>query len=79
MESNEQTELTSKIEIKSWIESKMTARVGERLGRGNKRIEQKNPKTHGHRQQCGDCWWRAGVEVEEDMGGEWQWEKIQYK
>ena len=40
----------------------MTAMVGERLGRGNKRIEQKNPKTHGHRQQCGDSWGREGEE-----------------
>ena len=42
----------------------MTALVGG-LGVGG--IEQKRERTHGHRQQCGDC--RVGVEVEESTGG----------
>ena len=77
MESNEQAEITSKIETDSQIEGRLTALEG--IGLEGCGTEQKRKRTHGHRQQCGDCWWRAGVEVEEDMGGEWQWEKIQYK
>ena len=54
MESNEQTELTSKIETNSLVESRMTAKVwGELEGRV---VEQKGIRTHGHGQQCGDCW-----------------------
>ena len=32
--------------------SRMTVGVGVRGGR----IEQKRKRTHGHGQQCGDCW-----------------------
>ena len=35
------------------MESRMTAGVG-RLECGG--IEQKGKRTHGHGQQCGDCW-----------------------
>ena len=31
----------------------------ERLGDGE--TEQKGERTHGHRQQCGDCWGEGGV------------------
>ena len=51
MESNAQTELTSKIQ--KLLDSKMTAIAGERLGGGG--IEQNRKRTHGHGQQCGDC------------------------
>ena len=53
MESNEQSELTSKIETDPQIESTLTA-----MGRGRlrgRRIKQKGKRTHGHGQQCGDC------------------------
>ena len=40
-------------------ESRMTAMVGEGLVGGG-RIEQKGKRTHGHGQQCGDCY-REGV------------------
>ena len=36
----------------------MTASVGvERVGG----IEEKEKRTHGHGQQCGDCWEQAGI------------------
>ena len=50
MECNEGTDLTSKIETDSWIESRMTAKKG-REGAG---IEQKGKRIHLHGQQCGD-------------------------
>ena len=49
MESNEHTELTSKIEPDLQTESRMTAKGG-RLGGGE--IDQKGKRTHGHVQQC---------------------------
>ena len=36
----------------------MTARG---RGRGGGRIEQKGKRTHGHGQQCGDCWGGGGI------------------
>ena len=51
MESNEQNELTSKIETGSWVESQLRAGGGS-LGGG--RIKQKGKRTHGHGQQGGD-------------------------
>ena len=53
VESNEQTELTSKIETDSQIESRPTAKGGGLRGGG---IEQKGKRAHGHGQQCGNCW-----------------------
>ena len=54
MESNEQTELTSKTDTDSQMESRMTASGGQgRAGGGG--TEQKGKGTHGHGQQCGDC------------------------
>ena len=53
MESNEQTELTRKMGIDSYMEKSMTASEVVRWdGGGN---EQKRKRTHGHGQQCGDC------------------------
>ena len=52
MESNEQTELTSKTEMDSWIESTLTA-MGRWLG--SRKTEQNGKRTHGHGQQCGNC------------------------
>ena len=51
MESNLQTELTSKIETDSWIESRLTG-LGWGVGwwRGKKR-----ERPQGHRQQSADC------------------------
>ena len=52
MESNEQTELTSKIETDSWMENRITA-LGGRVG-----VEgwsQKRKGMHGQQQQRGDC------------------------
>ena len=41
------------------MESRMTA-VGEgRLGGGG--IEPKGKRTHGHGQQCGDCWGKRSI------------------
>ena len=57
VESNEQSELTSKIETDPQIESTLTA-----MGRGRlrgRRIKQKGKRTHGHGQQCGDCWYKG--------------------
>ena len=53
MESNEQTELTKKIGTDSWMEDGLTARGVAVKGGG---FEQKRQRTHGHGQQCGDCW-----------------------
>ena len=50
MESNEQTELISKIETDS--KDRVTALGGEVRAGG---IGQKGNRTHGHGQQCGDC------------------------
>ena len=53
VESNEHTELTSKIQTDSQMESRTTA-----IGRGSLEgggIEQKGKRTVGHGQQCGDC------------------------
>ena len=58
MESNEQTELTSKIETDSEMESRMTAMRGGLEGGG---MEQKGKRTHGHRRQCGDRWGMDGI------------------
>ena len=30
-------------------------------GEGVGGIEQKGKRTHGHRQQCGDCWGEVGI------------------
>ena len=59
MESNEQPELARKMGTDSLIESRMTAQGGGRLGdRGTK---QKVKRTHGHGQQCGDCWGERSI------------------
>ena len=57
MESNEQTELTSKIERDSSKENRFDS-YG--VGLGGQGIEQKGKRAHGHGQQCGDCG-REGV------------------
>ena len=36
----------------------MTANVGRLVGGG---IEQRRKRTHGHGQQCGDCWGQGGI------------------
>ena len=54
MESNEQTELTHKTETDLQMESRLTASVGGEAGDG--RTEQKAKTSHGHGQQCGNCW-----------------------
>ena len=36
----------------------MAAKVGSLEGGG---IKQKGKRTHGHGQQCGDCWGGAGI------------------
>ena len=43
----------------------MTAGWGELGGEG---IEQKGRRTHGHGQQCGDCWGEAGIRGLDDNG-----------
>ena len=53
MGSNQQTELTSKIETDLMMESRMTAKLGRRLGVEG--LEKKGKRTHGHGQQWGDC------------------------
>ena len=59
MESNEQTELTSKTETDTDTGQTKSSEAG------GGRVEQKRRKrTHG--QQCGDC--GGGVEVEEGVG-----------
>ena len=43
----------------SLMENRMTTKWEGRLnGRG---IEQKGKRTHGHGQQCGDCWKEMGI------------------
>ena len=59
MESNEQNKLTNRIETDSQMESRMTASRKERLKGGG--MEQKGKRTHGHGQQCGDCWGEVGI------------------
>ena len=59
MESNEQTELTRKIEDRFIDGEQMTANGGGRLGRGG--TEQKGKRTHGRGQQCGVCWGKGGI------------------
>ena len=55
MDSNEQTELMNKTD--RLIDGEQMTTSGEgRLGGG--RIKQKRKRTHGHGQQCGDCWGR---------------------
>ena len=56
VESNEQTKLTRKMGTDSQVENRMSARGGRLADRG---IEQKRKGTHGHGQQCGDCWGRG--------------------
>ena len=51
MESNEQTELTSKTERDSSKENRFDS-YG--VGLGGQGIEQKGKRAHGHGQQCGD-------------------------
>ena len=67
MESNEQDELTNKIKTDSQIESRLTAKGWGKLGSGG--IEQKGKRTHGHRQQRGDCGGRG------HKGTKWRWAK----
>ena len=52
MESNEQTELTSKIDIRL-TESRVAAVVRGEDGGGG--IGEKRKRTHAYLQQCGDC------------------------
>ena len=55
----EQIEQRRKIRTDSQIESRMIA--GGRWGRGGGgQIEEKGKRTHGHGQQCGDCWLEGG-------------------
>ena len=56
--SNEQTELTTKIEVNSQMKNRWQL-VGGRLRSG--RIEQKWKRTQGHGQQCGDYVWVEGI------------------
>ena len=58
----------NKIEKDSQIQSRLTSEWQVVGGRG---MEQKRKKTHGHRQQCGDCsgWGQWWVEVEEGIRG----------
>ena len=65
MESNEQTELTSKIETDSWIESRLTA-LGLGLGGGG--IKLKRRRTHGHGHQCGDGEGEMGIRGTNSIG-----------
>ena len=53
VESNEQSELTSKIKTDSEIESRLTAINEGGLRDGG--VKLKGKTTHGHGQQCGDC------------------------
>ena len=57
MESNKQTELTSKIETDSQIESRLTVIAGL----GGRGTEQTGKGTDGHGQQCGDCREEVGI------------------
>ena len=57
MEPNEQTELTRKMGTDSQIESRTPATGRWKLGGGGIEQTGKTGKgTHGHGQQCGDCW-----------------------
>ena len=59
MESSEQTELNKENGDRLLDGEQMTASgVGRLVGGG---IEQKGKRTHGHGQQCGDCWAEGGV------------------
>ena len=44
--------------------------TASRQGGGGQRggIEQKGKRTHGHGQQCGDCWGEGSIEVLNDSG-----------
>ena len=66
MESNEQTELTSKVETDSQIESRPTA-LGWGIAGGG--IEQNRKKTHGPRNRVMIPGWRGWVKVEEGIKG----------
>ena len=57
MESNEHTELTSKTEMDSQRADDI--QWWGKLGSGG--IGQKGKRTHGHGQQCRDCWWQGGI------------------
>ena len=65
MESNEQTELTSKIETDSYTESRLTALGAGGWGGG---IEQKRKRTHGQGQQGADY---GGVQGGGGRGYKW--------
>ena len=65
MESNEQTELTSKIETDSYTESRLTALGAGGWGGG---IGQKRKRTHGQGQQGAD-YGDVGGGVEEGTSG----------
>ena len=75
MDSNEQTELTSKIETDS--ESLTPVREGGVIEQNRKERE----KTHEHRRQCGDCHTVGREEVGEGIvaingdgqGLDWGW------
>ena len=44
----------------------MTASGGRRLG--GRRMAQEGKRTHGHGQQCGDCWEEEGIRGLNDNG-----------
>ena len=60
MESNEQTELTSKIRDRLVDGEQLRQLVGGREARGGG-TEQKGKRTHGQGQQCGDHWGEGGI------------------
>ena len=65
MESNEQTELTKKQgQTHRWKQD--DSWKGGRWEHGG--IEQKGKRTHGHGQQCGECWGKAGIRGLNDNG-----------
>ena len=54
---NEQTGLTRKMGTDSQMKGRMTAIRGVGVSSlGNEETEQKEKRTHGHGQQCGECW-----------------------
>ena len=63
MESNEETELTRKIETDSQVESRLTAlgRVWGRAWRGQAKKEKNRERTQGHGQHSGNCGARGQV------------------
>ena len=65
IESNEQTELTSKIKTDSQTESRLTALGGAVVVEGLSKTEKKE-RTHGHEQQCSDY---------RERGSGWRWKK----